>query len=202
MKDKKSNQNIKERIKQKAFFLIAKNGVDNTSVSEIASACGVTKPVLYYYFKDKEDLIYNIVAEHTLELNRKFREYLAADNSFEKFCLFVFTEYAGLSGYDSHDVLCFVAHISSYTYSHRNFEKRITPVSKLLGEVIFQAVEKEYKKGMITAKNKELAKHLILANIAHLILNNQKTSLKFPPSYPKDMVKALLRAINYKGTNK
>jgi len=199
MKDIKSSETKKEKIKRAAFLLIAKKGVDNTSMSDIAAACGVTKPVLYYYFKDKEDLIYNIVSEKTLETNNKLRAFLQKDNSFEKFCIFAFREYLGLSGKNPRDMLCFIAHISSYTYSHKDFEKRINPVKNLISEVIFEAVEKEYKQKHITAKNKEIAKHLILAGIAHVILHNQENGLKFTDSYPKEMVKVLLKAIDYKG---
>ena len=200
MKDKQSPELKKEKIKRTAFLLIAKKGIDNTSMSDIAAACGVTKPVLYYYFKDKEDLIYNLVAEKTFETNSKLRAFLKEDNSFEKFCIFAFKEYLGLSGKNPREVLCFIAHISSYTYSHKDFEKRISPIKNLISDVLFEAVEKEYKQGHITAKNKEIAKHLILAVIAHLVLHNQENGLRFTESYPKDMVKTLLKAIDYKGS--
>lgn len=199
MKENKTSQIKKEKIKRAAFLLIAKKGVDNTSMSDIAAACGVTKPVLYYYFKDKEDLIYNLVAEETFQTNKKLKAFLQKGNSFEKFCIFAFKQYFCLSGKKPRDVQCFIAHISSYTYSHKDFEKRINPIKNVISDVLFEAVEREYKQGRIIAKNKEIAKHLILATIAHLILHNEEDGLKFKESYPKDMVRTLLKAIDYKG---
>jgi CrcB protein len=41
----------REIITQKAIELFAQNGIDNVSMNEIAKELGVTKPVIYYYFK-------------------------------------------------------------------------------------------------------------------------------------------------------
>ena len=43
---------------------MADRGIDQVSMREIAEKVKVTKPVLYYYFKNKEDLCRSIVAEH------------------------------------------------------------------------------------------------------------------------------------------
>lgn len=53
----------KERISECALHLFCKKGYDATSVREIVEAAGVTKPVLYYYFKNKEDLLAKILQE-------------------------------------------------------------------------------------------------------------------------------------------
>ncbi|MEW6011994.1 MAG: TetR/AcrR family transcriptional regulator [Elusimicrobiota bacterium] len=47
----------REIITQKAVELFAQNGIDNVSMNEIAKELGVTKPVIYYYFKNKEEMI-------------------------------------------------------------------------------------------------------------------------------------------------
>lgn len=51
-------------IKKAAFSLMAEKGIDQVSMREIAEKVKVTKPVLYYYFKNKEDLCQSIVEEH------------------------------------------------------------------------------------------------------------------------------------------
>ena len=61
MKDKTNEISMKKKIKNKAFALMAKKGLKDISMREIAEACGVTKPVLYYYIKDKEDLCYSLM---------------------------------------------------------------------------------------------------------------------------------------------
>lgn len=37
--------------------LLAKNGYENTTINDIADAAGISRGLLHYYFKDKEDLV-------------------------------------------------------------------------------------------------------------------------------------------------
>lgn len=65
----KTDKQTRERrmrsiIKKAAFSLMAEKGIDQVSMREIAEKVKVTKPVLYYYFKNKEDLCKSIVEEH------------------------------------------------------------------------------------------------------------------------------------------
>ena len=49
-------QQNRERILLAAASLFANKGYAGTSVREIVQTAGVTKPTLYYYFKNKEEL--------------------------------------------------------------------------------------------------------------------------------------------------
>ncbi len=53
-----------ERIIQAASKIIMEKGVDNTSLSDIAKAVGISKGTLYYYYPSKNDLIYEITERH------------------------------------------------------------------------------------------------------------------------------------------
>ena len=53
--------NARERLLETATELFAKKGYAGTSVREIVDRAGVSKPVLYYYFKSKEGLFYAIL---------------------------------------------------------------------------------------------------------------------------------------------
>lgn len=55
---------MRAAIKQAAFHLMAEKGLDKVSMREIAEKVNVTKPVLYYYFKNKEDLCLSIIEDH------------------------------------------------------------------------------------------------------------------------------------------
>ena len=65
-KNDKSEREIRMRdtIKKAAFSLMAEKGLDKVSMREIAEKVNVTKPVLYYYFKNKEDLCDSIIEDH------------------------------------------------------------------------------------------------------------------------------------------
>jgi TetR/AcrR family transcriptional regulator len=60
--DKKRNdQGSRVRLIEAAVKLFAEKGYANTSVREIVELAGVTKPVLYYYFKSKEGMFRQIL---------------------------------------------------------------------------------------------------------------------------------------------
>ena len=67
-------QRMRAKIKKAAFALMADRGIDQVSMREIAEKVKVTKPVLYYYFKNKEDLCRSIVAEHEQGFARLLEE--------------------------------------------------------------------------------------------------------------------------------
>jgi TetR/AcrR family transcriptional regulator len=51
-----SPPNVQQRLLDAALQLFSTKGYAATSVRELVEAAGVTKPVLYYYFKNKEGL--------------------------------------------------------------------------------------------------------------------------------------------------
>ena len=53
----------KKKIFEVAAELFSKYGYYKVSVREICEAAGVTKPVLYYYYKDKENLLCEMMKE-------------------------------------------------------------------------------------------------------------------------------------------
>ncbi|MFO8191825.1 MAG: TetR family transcriptional regulator [Bacillota bacterium] len=59
---KDQGQKAKKRITAAAIDLFSQKGYDATSVNEIAGMAGVTKALIYYYFKSKEDILDNLVS--------------------------------------------------------------------------------------------------------------------------------------------
>ena len=53
--------NARQRLLETATELFAEKGYAGTSVREIVEKAGVSKPVLYYYFKSKDGLFYAIL---------------------------------------------------------------------------------------------------------------------------------------------
>jgi AcrR family transcriptional regulator len=74
----------KSRVFTAAADLFSEKGYYNVSVREICDAAGVTKPVLYYYFKDKEDLLESLLNEIDEIRNKLFEEHLSLENSLEE----------------------------------------------------------------------------------------------------------------------
>jgi AcrR family transcriptional regulator len=60
-KKKINGNNARERLLEAGTALFAERGYNGTFIREIVARAGVTKPVLYYYFKSKEGMFYTIL---------------------------------------------------------------------------------------------------------------------------------------------
>ena len=58
----------RETIVARAAELFARRGYTATSMNEVAAACGVTKPSLYHYVRDKHQLLVEIAETHIARL--------------------------------------------------------------------------------------------------------------------------------------
>lgn len=56
-------QNVRQRLLKSAIKLFGEKGYAATSVNEIVTSAGVTKPNLYYYFTNKEGIYIAILSE-------------------------------------------------------------------------------------------------------------------------------------------
>ncbi len=73
------DQNIRKRrlIIKTAAKIFARNGYQTTTIDAIAAALRVTKPTIYYYFDNKEDLYFQITTlalqdlDHTMSLSER-----------------------------------------------------------------------------------------------------------------------------------
>lgn len=65
------------QILQRAAELFARSGYASTSMNQVAEACGLSKPTLYHYFRDKDALLVSICDEHVLRLHAMASEVLA-----------------------------------------------------------------------------------------------------------------------------
>lgn len=58
----------REDILARAAELFATRGYSSTSMNEVAKACGVSKPALYHYVRDKSQLVAEIATSHVTRL--------------------------------------------------------------------------------------------------------------------------------------
>lgn len=62
------------KLLESALTLFSEKGYEGTSIREIIEGAGVTRPVLYYYFENKEDLFTRLVEEKFSELVAKIQQ--------------------------------------------------------------------------------------------------------------------------------
>ena len=55
-------------IRDAAARLFADKGYASASIADIAAACGVSKALLYHYYRDKEDLLFDISVSYVEQL--------------------------------------------------------------------------------------------------------------------------------------
>ena len=84
---------MRRRIMEAAFDLIADKGMDKVSVREIVQKVKVTKPVLYYYFKNKEDLCRQIFNCHLEDLNATLEKSINLKLSLEETIANIFKDH-------------------------------------------------------------------------------------------------------------
>lgn len=70
-------ENQREHILARAAELFAQRGYSASSMNEVAVACGLSKPTLYHYFRDKDALLVEITESHVLRLQSLVAEVAA-----------------------------------------------------------------------------------------------------------------------------
>jgi AcrR family transcriptional regulator len=66
-------------ILAQAAELFARQGFVGTSMNEVATACGMSKPALYHYVRDKSQLLFEIATTHVARLHALIEEVAAGD---------------------------------------------------------------------------------------------------------------------------
>ena len=69
----------RETILAQAAELFARQGFVGTSMNEVATACGMSKPALYHYVRDKSQLLFEIATTHVVRLHALIDEVAAGD---------------------------------------------------------------------------------------------------------------------------
>ncbi|MBW2585303.1 MAG: TetR/AcrR family transcriptional regulator [Deltaproteobacteria bacterium] len=94
--------NTRERLLETATELFAEKGYAGTSVREIVDQAGVSKPVLYYYFKSKEGLFYAIL-EWAADIQQKILDEIFSTSGtvLDRFIFFYRRVYEGVQQYQN-----------------------------------------------------------------------------------------------------
>lgn len=187
----------KEKIISEAFTLFAKKGIKDISMREIAASCGVTKPVIYYYFTDKDALCLEIVKHIIFLKEHKFEGFIEQSRTLKELLTKMFSSY--LDSAMSKKIVGFMLHLYSYMSSRPELEAKFHETEGGAQEELEAFIDKEIEKGLINKDMKKIALHFIHANAAHMVINAFKPGIEFGPTYPQDLTKVILRGICYKG---
>lgn len=63
----------KQELLAKCFELFVKQGLENTSLNELAAYCDVHKSTMYSYLESKDEIVIECAKMHMLELDKMFK---------------------------------------------------------------------------------------------------------------------------------
>lgn len=69
----------KQDILRRSFMIFAQKGYQETNLSYIADRCGISRPTLYLYFKDKEEIFFYAMREITVGMFNEYKELVAVE---------------------------------------------------------------------------------------------------------------------------
>ena len=72
----KNDTPVKQRILSVAAEIMNQKGYPESNISEVASRAGIKEPIIYQYFRGKEDLLFAVVEEHMDEFLQYLNEHL------------------------------------------------------------------------------------------------------------------------------
>ena len=165
------NQKLRENSLRKIFdaavrFFVSK-GYFATSVEEIATAAGLTKGAVYFYFESKEELLLrllDIVEENIVD---RVIEHLAAHQSSPRDKLVAFFHFQSRHGIERPDeLLVLILMGSEFSHRHDPISTRLNAIYARIYRTIEDIVEAGKAEGQFTGElpTREFASFLIAAH--------------------------------------
>ncbi len=168
-----------ERILQDGWELFQQKGYRGVSVDELCRRCQITKPTLYYYFKDKE----NLFVEVLLHRLHGFREVIEKSGSLsqrlERIAVTIFDSFKTDYSHLVHD-LEHIKQQGNVARVHQAFDDELfSPITRLMQSAVdegiiqgnakflahlFMGIVENYisRSGEFGSSNKVLAKKLVV----------------------------------------
>ncbi len=76
----KKSELTREQILSVSKTLFYDHGFGETTMRQIAKHCGITSPLLYYYFESKTDIAFDIMAKYYDKIDEVLAQYLSFDD--------------------------------------------------------------------------------------------------------------------------
>ncbi|KLU63209.1 HTH-type transcriptional regulator TtgR [Peptococcaceae bacterium CEB3] len=73
-------QENKKKILESSIGIFAKKGIHQATLADIAAAAGISKGTLFYYYKSKGELLYDILDISTAEITDLITGVIQASN--------------------------------------------------------------------------------------------------------------------------
>ena len=180
---------MRAKILKTTFNLMGKKSVKDVSMREIAEACNITKPSLYYYFKDK--ICYTIVRYVLDDQNKKIKQYIEQNMPLKDILTDIFQKTFNAKLKKS---LGFFLHMVDYIKGVPALEKKFKPLKEENEKFSKELFKMAAKNNNIEQNKVDLAHYLFESCLYHIVFAPRKDiNLE-----PKDIAMSILKAIDYK----
>lgn len=179
---KHNHKDTKHKILNNAAELFARDGYYKVSVREICDAAGVTKPVLYYYFKDKEALLEALMLETNYHADELKAKYFSENMPIDLFLKGIVNLYVEFVENFPH-LVKFSALIQAVNVPQKIREMKLSRYKKEMG-LLREYMAKAQQLGAIDAKYdagilaKNLIGTIILIIVECIVLDNKHELLR------------------------
>src|SRR5882757_3429256 len=77
-----NEEDARRRLVEAAERCVSRHGIEKTTMEDIAREAGISRPSVYRYFSDREDLLLRVTSEHSRALVKKTHRLIAKQSSF------------------------------------------------------------------------------------------------------------------------
>jgi AcrR family transcriptional regulator len=77
-------EDAEELLKKAAQTCVERHGIQKTTMDDIAREAGVSRPTLYRYFQDRDELLMSVLSDRSRELVGRFHRFIAQQPSFRE----------------------------------------------------------------------------------------------------------------------
>lgn len=74
-----------DSIKKSAWNIFLRDGFDSAKIADIAKDCLLGLSTLYYYFKDKRQIVYSLMLDFKVDINQALMELLGSEVTYREF---------------------------------------------------------------------------------------------------------------------
>jgi len=134
----------KEQILKAASIIFSKKGYDKTKISDIARFAGIADGTIYQYFVNKEDILFNLAQERTLEFLQITETHLNALNYPERRLSVLIKDYLDYLQFnqDYSSIIIFELRYNRDFYESKEYERW-----KQFSNLILDAIRSGQKEG-------------------------------------------------------
>lgn len=181
----------RRNILDAADKLFCRNGVEKTTMEQLAAEAGYSKPTLYGYFKDKDEVYFALVLEFmeriVVKVDKAIDEQTAFNDTFSKICQDVFRLATRYSLY--FEGLIGTINVNIKADDTPQIYKDIYRLGEVLNEKLLNILQQGKDEGVInTALDNSAILLFVWSSIAGIIrmINHKKDYLKMLQLNEKD----------------